>query len=181
MFAELSYDTIDVFEETPKIFAMVSELRPDAGEKSLPRLLDADPHLAAQHRLHRVKNEMLEEMVYGLIYSYGTTKPPVPIEAMIAGRRPGSSGEFMLAPPHQRLRLARQLIEKLSHSQWAARRGYGGPEGFTLAQIDYAARALLLPRQWLLKIPQALRRPAFLAQHYRVPEEAVVLRLHDLE
>jgi hypothetical protein len=181
MFAELSYDTVDVFEETPKIFATVNELRPDAGEKSLPRLLDTDPRLAARQRLRRVKYEMLEEMVYGLIYSYGATEPPVPIEAMVAGLRPNSAGESMMAPPHERLRLARQLIEKLSCSQWAARRGYVGPEGLSPAQIDYAARALLLPRHWLLKIPQALRRPAFLAQHYLAPEEIVVLRLHDLE
>lgn len=181
MFAQLSYDIVDVFEETPNIFATVSELRPDAGEKSLPRLVDTDPRLAAQHRLRRVKHEMLEEMVYGLIYSYGTTKPPVPIEAMAAGLRPNSAGQFMIAPPHERLHLAKQFIEKLSRSKWAARRGYGGPEGFTPVQIEYAARALLLPRHWLLKTPQALRRPAFLAQHYVVPEEIVVLRLHDLE
>jgi hypothetical protein len=181
LFAELSYDTIDVLQEVPHIFDRVSELRPDAGERSLSRLVDTDPRLAARQKLHRVKQEMLEEMVYGIIYSYGTTRPPVPIEAMTAGRRPGSTGDVETAPPHERLHMARQLIEQLGRSNWAVERGYCSSRGFTPAQIEYAARALLLPRQWILKTSKALRRPWALAHRYAVPEETVMLRLHDLE
>jgi hypothetical protein len=181
MFAELSYDTIDVFEEVPNVFAVVSDVFPDAGEAPLRRLVDVNPQLAAQQKLHAIGQELLEEMAYGIVYSYRATHPPVPIEAMAAGRLPSSAHEVVTASPHERLRLAGQLIERLGHARWAAERGYCGPEGFTPAQVEYAARALLLPRQWVLQVPEASRQPGDLAQRYCVPEETALLRLHDLK
>lgn len=181
LFAELSYDTIDVFEENPDIFALVGELRPDAGEKQLSRLLETDPRLAAQQKLQEVKQEMLEEMVYEMICSCGITGPPVPIEAIAAGLRPDGAGDIGTAPAHERLRLAEGVIERLGHSAWAVKRGYCGSEGFPTSQIQYAARALLLPRPWLLKTPEASRQPRALARRYVVLEETVMLRLHDLK
>lgn len=180
MFAELSYDTVDVFEEAPDLFATVGELRADAGEEQFHRLVEIDPQLAARQRLHQVEQDMLEEMVYGMVYSYGTTEPPVPVEAMAAGRRPDAASPIETAAPHERLRIAAQVIERLGRSAWAVERGYCGPEGFTPPQIEYAARALLLPRQWLLQTPASLRRPWALAHRYVVPEETAMLRLYDL-
>jgi hypothetical protein len=180
MFAEISYSLIDVFEEMPEIFAVISELRPDAGEKPLPRLVELNPELALRKRLHKVEQEMLEELVYGMIYSYQITKPPVPVEAMAAGTRPEQAGEITVVSPEQRLGLSEGLIERLSHSSWTVERGYCGPEGFTRPQIEYAARALLLPRHWLLRLPAERRHPSVLARRYLVPQDAVMLRLHDL-
>jgi hypothetical protein len=181
LFAEISFDIVDVFEETPNVFAVVSELRPDAGEASLPRLLETDPTLAAQHKLHKVKMDLLEEMVYGMIYSYDVTDPPIPIEAMAAGIPPENLGEVKPDSPQERVRLAEQLIKQVGQSAWAERRGYCGPEGFTPVQIQYAARALLLPRHWLLSTPEQMRHPETLARRFCVPQSTATLRLHDLE
>lgn len=181
MFAELSYSFVDVFEEEPEIFALVHDLRPDAGERLLPRLVETDPRLAEQQRLREVEQELLEEMVYGLVYSYGATEPPVPIEAMAAGVPPENAGDVQTETPPERLRMARQFVERLGHSGWALDRGYCGPEGLTQAQIEYAARALLLPRLWILNTPPEQRDPSTLAERYVVPEETAILRKHDLE
>jgi len=180
LFAGISYEIIDVFEETPDVFDLVSELRPDAGEEPLPRLLEANPILAAQQRLRKVELEMLEEMVYGMIYSYGATKPPVPIEAMATSVRPENAGDVKITSSDERVQLAEQLIERLGHSAWTRGRGYCGSEGFTPPKIQYAARALLMPRHWVLKIPEKLRLPWALAQQYIVPEKVASLRLYDL-
>lgn len=176
LFKELSYDTVDVFEETPGTFALVSDLHPDAGEEPNPELDEITPTL----QLPKVEQEMLEEMVSGMLQSYGTTGPPVPIEAIAAGLRPDRAGEVETAPPHDRLHLAEQTIQRLGRSVWAVEKGYCGPEGFTPEQVQYAARALLLPRPWLAKTAQALLRPWALAHRYAVPEETAMLRLYDL-
>jgi hypothetical protein len=181
MFAELSYSVVDVFEEEPDIFAVVHELRPDAGEFPIPRLVETDPRLAARVKLRKVKQEMLEEMVYGLIYSYGVSEPPVPVEAMAAGLQPENARDVATASPQARVRLAERFIDQLGHSSWAVERGYCGPEGFTPAQIQYAARALLLPRYWVQKLPVESQQPSALAHHYIVSEEMAILRKHDLE
>lgn len=180
LFPELAFSIIDVFEEEPDIFALVGELRPDAGEKPIPRLVDNDPRLALQEKLRTVEQKLLEEMVYGIIFSYGATEPPVPIEAMAAGKRP-ETARLNFASPQERQRMSEEMIERLGHSTWALTRGYCSPEGFTPAQIDYAARALLLPRHWLLQTPQDLQHPPILAQRYIVTEEIAMLRIHDLE
>ena len=181
MFAELSYSTVDVFEEEPDFFAMINELRPDAGEKPLPRLADTIPSLALQKQLQRVEREVLEEMVYGLVFSYGTTEPPVPVEAIAVGVEASNIGDVETASPQKRLRFAEELIERLGRSGWAMDRGYCGQEGFTPAQVEYAARALLVPRHWILQTPAQLRRPWAVAHRYNVSGETAVLRLHDLE
>jgi hypothetical protein len=181
LFPELGFSTVDVFEENPGIFALVAELRPDAGEKPLPRLVDDDPQLALQDRLRRVEQTLLEEMVYGIIYSYGATEPPVPIEAMAAGLRRENADQVTVASPQERQRMSEEMIERLGHSTWASTRGYCSHEGFAPAQIRYAARALLLPRHWLLKSPQELQNPSTLAGRYVVTKEAATLRIHDLE
>ncbi len=181
MFAELPYDTIDVFEENPDLFATISELRPDAGERPIRRLTRRDPRLALAQELRHVEQNMLEEMTYGIVYSYGVTEPPVPIEAMVARVPRERAGRVALAAPAQRLRLAEGLVERLGRSDWVVQRGYGDGRGFAENQVAYAARALLMPRPWVLKVPERLRWPPALAQRFRVPEAAVVLRLHDLE
>ncbi len=181
MFAELSYSLVDVFEVTPDIFALIHELRPDAGEKPLPRLAKIDPRLAVQEKLRKVEQNLLEEMAYGIIFSYGVTEPPVPIEAMAAGLQPEDATNIESASPNERIRLAETMIERLGRSTWAVERGYCDPEGFTPAQIQYAARALLMPRHWLLKTPGQSHQPADLVSCYIVSEESAVLRLHDLK
>lgn len=181
MFAELSFSYIDVFEEEPELFSLIRELRPDAGEEPLPRLVDTIPELAVQQELRKVEQDLLEEMAYGLVYSYGVTEPPIPVEAMAAGLQPENAAGAKTAAPPERLRIAERFIERLGHSAWAVERGYCDPEGFTLTQIQYAARALLLPRHWVLKLPLESRLPLTLAEHCVVPEEAAVLRIHDLE
>jgi hypothetical protein len=181
LFAELSYSTIDVFEEEPDVFSLVSELRPDAGEKLLPRLVEADPKLALQQKLLKVEQELLEEMIYGIIYSYGVTEPPVPVEAMAAGVHHEKAGDIKIASPEERQRISEALIKRLGQSDWAQARGYCSPKGFTPAQIEFAARALLLPRHWLLQTPQELHTPLILARRYIVTEQAATLRIHDLE
>lgn len=181
MFAELRYSEVDVFEEEPDVFSRVHELRPDAGEPPLARLTDSDPKLAVQKELLKVGQDLLEEMVYGLIYSYGASEPPVPVEAMAAGLQPEEAGNLELASPQERLHLTERFILRLGQSSWAAARGYCGPEGFNLTQIRYAARALLLPRRWIQNIPRELRQPQYLAHRYVVPEETAMLRIHDLE
>jgi hypothetical protein len=181
MFKVLSFSTIDVFEEEPSLFNLVGELRSDAGEMPLRRLIKTDPRLAVRGALRQVEQELLEEMVHGIIYGYGATEPPVPIEPMAAGLPPRSATEVETKPPRERLQLAQRMIERLGHSSWAMERGYCGPEGFTKAQIEYAARALLLPRRWLLKTPRTSHCASKLAESYAVPEETVLLRIHDLE
>jgi hypothetical protein len=181
MFAELPYDVIDVFEETPHILQAVSELRPDAGESPLFRLSERDPRVATQQKLRQIERNLMEEMVYGIIYSYGVTRPPVPIEAMAAGLPLERATEIEPISPAERLRLAEEMIDKLGRSPWAVERGYGDGKGFTPAQTEYAARALLLPRHWLLKIPEHLRWPPALILRFLVPEWVVSWRLHDLE
>jgi len=181
MFAELPYDTIDVFEETPHVFGAVGELRPDAGEVALFRLSERDPRVALQQKLCRVERNVLEEMVYGIVYSYSVTEPPVPIEAMVAGLPPERATEITPVSPVERMRLAEKMIDKLGYSLWAIEHGYGDGSSFSSAKIEYAARALLLPRHWLLKIPEPMRRPPALARCFRVPEQVVSWRLYDLE
>jgi hypothetical protein len=181
MFAELSYSTVDVFEEDPDIFARIHELRPDSGEEALPRLTDTVPSLALQKRLMRVERDVLEEMAYGLVLSYGTTKPPVPVEAIAVGVEAADTGDVETASPQNRLRIAEELIERLGRSGWAMERGFCGPDGFTPAQVAYAARALLVPRHWVLQTPARLRRPWAVAHRYNVTGETAVLRLHDLD
>jgi hypothetical protein len=181
MFAELSYSTVDVFEEVPDIFALIDELRPDAGEKPLPRLVETRPHIAAQERLRKVERELLEEMVYGMLYSYGVTDPPVPVEAMVAGIAPEDAGQVEATSARRRLRIAKRVVQRLGASTWAAERGYCGPDGFSPAQVEYAARALLLPRHFLEKLPPTLRQPSALARGFLVSEALAVLRLHDVE
>jgi hypothetical protein len=181
MFPELSYSVIDVFEEEPEIFERVSELRPDAGERPLHRLADTDPRIGVQQKLRQVEQELLEEMVYGIIYSYGLTEPPVPVEAMATGLQPEHARTNKIASPQERVRIAEEMIERLGRSEWATSHGYSKPDGFTRVQIEYAARALLMPRRWILKTPQNSRLSAQLARRYAVTEITATLRLHDLE
>jgi hypothetical protein len=181
MFPELDFSIVDVFEEQPNILALIHELRPDAGENILPRLVEMDPRLAERQRLRKVEQDLLEEMVYGLVYSYKITEPPVPIEAMAAGLKPEDADSVERESPLERLHLSEQFIERLGHSAWAVERGYCGPAGFTPTQIQYASRALLLPRLWVQKTLQDLQQPVALARHYVVPEETAMLRIHDLE
>ncbi len=176
LFRELSFDTVDVFEESPAVFGLVSDLRPDAGEEAL----SGQGETAAVPQLSEGEREALEEMVYGMIQSYGTTEPPVPVEAIAAGLRPDRAGDVPTAPAHDRLLLAERTIQRLGHSVWAVERGYCNPEGFTPAQIEYAARALLLPRPWLTRTPRALLRSWALAHRYGVPEATAMLRMYDL-
>lgn len=181
LFAELGYETIDVFEFDPNMFVLISDLRPDAGESSLTSLTRLDPRLEARQELHKVSQDILEEMVYGMVSSYGAKEPPLRIEAIVAGLPPDQASDVELASAEKRLEMARQLIERIGRSPWAVERGYCGPEGFQPPQIEYAARALLMPRQWILNLPDRLRRPWAIAHRYRVPEQIVTLRLHDLE
>jgi hypothetical protein len=178
MFAELNYSTVDVFEETPDIFALVHELRPDAGERGLLRLVEVDPRLEVEKNLRRVEQDLMEQMTYGLVYSYRVIAPPVPVEAMIAGLRPEMAATVPTAKPEERLQLADRLITRLGLSKWALEREYCGPDGFSPAQVGFAARALLMPRHWIHKDPPS---PVDLARRYVVPVGAVLLRLHDLE
>lgn len=181
MFAELTFSTVDVFEEEPEILMVVHELRPDAGEGPISRLVETDPRLAEQQKLRKVEQDLLEEMAYGLIFSYRVTDPPVPVEAMAASLPPESAGDVHTESPQVRLRMTERFIERLGHSVWAVERGYCGPDGFSPTQIQYAARALLVPRIWAAKSPQELHQPSSLADRYAIPEEAAVLRIHDLE
>ena len=176
LFKELSFETVDVFEESPDAFGLISNLRPDAGEQAFsePDETAAMPHLS------EVEREALEKMVHGMIQSYGTTEPPVPVEAIAAGLSPDKVGDVETAPGHDRLLLAERTIQRLGRSVWAVERGYCGPEGFTPAQIEYAARALLLPRHWLTRTPRALLRSWALAHRYGVPEATATLRMNDL-
>jgi hypothetical protein len=176
LFGELGYDVVDVFEETPDIFGLVSDLHPDAGEESFSE----GGSVPFRQQLTKEQREALEKMVLGMIQSYRTTEPPVPVEAIATGLRPSQASSVETAPAHDRLQLAERTIERLGHSLWAVERGYCGPEGFTPAQVQYAARALLMPRTWLLDIPKALLRPWALAHRYAVSEETATLRLYDL-
>jgi hypothetical protein len=181
LFAELGYETVDVFEYDPNVFVHISDLRPDAGESRLTSLTRVDPRLEARQELARVSQDILEEMVYGMVCSYGAKEPPLRVEAMAAGLPPDKTGDVALASAEERLELARQLIERVGLSPWAVERGYCGAEGFQPSQIEYAARALLMPRQWILDIPARLRRSWAIAHRFRVPEQIATLRLHDLE
>jgi hypothetical protein len=176
LFRELSYDVVDVFEAVPETFALVSDLHPDAGEGAFP----GDKSAPFRQQLTQDQQEALEKMVLGMIQSYGTTEPPVPVEAIASGLRPSQASSVETAPAHDRLQLAERTIARLGHSLWAVERGYCGPEGFTPPQVQYAARALLMPRPWLLNIPKALLRPWALAHRYAVSEETATLRLYDL-
>jgi hypothetical protein len=181
MFAELSYSIVDVFEEEPDLFTRIHELRPDSGERPLPRLVDAFPELAVQKRLRKVEQELLEEMTYGLVYSYGVSEPPVPVEAMAAKVQPEDAGDVETASPKERQEITEGFIQRLGHSVWAVERGYCGPEGFRPAQVQLAARTLLMPRHMVMRISREARQPSHLAKRFLVPEEMAVLRMHDLE
>jgi hypothetical protein len=176
LFAELSYDIIDVFQEAPDIFGMVGELHPDAGENG---------HLASvrtrAHSLPQFERDRLEDMVAQMLESYGVTAPPVPIEAIVRGLPLHRAQDVASASPQERLGLAKRLIEKVGHSFWALERGYCGPEGFEPARIEYAARALLLPRAWILGMPRRLQRTWALSHRYGVSELVSASRLQDLE
>ncbi len=174
LFRELGYDTIDVFEASPDVFDLVSDLRPDAGE--MPVSIAA----VSTQELSKLEQDALEEMTYNMLRDYGVTEPPVPIEAMSVGMRPDQAHTIPTAPSHDRLHLAEKTIQKLGSSIWIVEQGYCGPEGFTPAQIKYGARAILLPRTWLVKTPRALLRTWALAHRYAVPEETAKARLYDL-
>ncbi len=181
LFAELDFSTIGVFEEHPDIFGLPNERRPGSGEKPPLRLVVSDPHVIANQKLSKAEQDSLEQMVRGLIHSYRATAPPVPVEAMAAGLQPENAGSVETGFPLERQRMAENMIERLGHLTWAIERGYCGPEGFSPAQVLYAARALLLPRDWLLALPKEQREPAALAHNYVVPQETAMLRMQDLE
>jgi hypothetical protein len=174
LFRELSYETVDVFEAAPDVFSLVSDLQPDAGETPVSSSAVFTQDLSA------AEQEALEEMAHNMLRGYGVTEPPVPIEAMSLGMRPDLAHTVPTAPSHDRLQLAERTVQRLGSSIWAIEQGYCSPEGFTLAQIKYGARAILLPRAWLLKTPRALLRTWALAHRYAVPEEAARTRLYDL-
>ncbi len=174
LFRELGYDTVDVFEASPDIFVLVSDLRPDSGEAP------TTDNIPAAQQLSQSEQEGLEEMAQGMLQSYGVSEPPVPIEAMAIGTPPNQAHTIPTAPAHDRLQMAELTIHRLGSSVWTIEQGYCGPEGFTLAQVRYGARALLLPRDWLLKTSRALLRTWALAHRYAVPEEAARARLYDL-
>ena len=176
LFAELGYDVVDVFQETPDIFSMVDELHPDAGEEGGWASMRARGHPIPQF-----ERDILEEMVAQMLEGYGVTAPPVPIEAIVRGLPMHRAQDVALASAQERLGLAKRLIEKVGHSFWALERGYCGPEGFELPHIEYAARALLLPRTWILEMPQRLQRAWALSHRYEVSEQVGMSRLHDLE
>jgi len=175
LFAELGYDVVDVFQETPDIFSIVGELHPDAGEDG------GWASVRARHSLGQFERKKLEEMAVQMLEGYGVTAPPVPIEAIVRGLPLQRAQEVATVSVQDRLSLAERLIEKVGHSFWALERGYCGPEGFEPLCIVYAARALLLPRPWVLEMPQRLQRPWALAHRYQVAESVGVSRLQDLE
>jgi hypothetical protein len=174
MFRELSYDTLDVFQSAPNVFGVISDVHPDAGE--IPVSIAA----VSTQDLTITEQEALEEMAQTMLQGYGVTEPPVPIEAIAVGARPDRAHTISRASSRDRLQLAERTVQRLGSSVWAVERGYCSPEGFTPAQIKYGARALLLPRAWLIKTPRALLRTWALAHRYAVPEEAARARLYDL-
>lgn len=117
--------------------------------------------------------------------------PPVPIEAILQRPLPDMwnsvdlselSGTFFAAgePYGPRLALARLLVRLLAGTEWGAQRGMNSLNGSS-EQVDSLARAILMPRAWLARLPANSLTVAAISPIYQVPPAEVAVRLRELD
>lgn len=141
----------------------------------------------------RVTTQLLsifDGTVNELLMLYEIKLAPVPIEIILQRPKPGmweqiNFSEMSLGLGNiksrysPRMSLARMLARIIISSDWGTPRklnSFGRDEDL----IRAFARALVMPREWLIAMPPAARTPALISMRYEVPEEDVRLRLTEL-
>ncbi|MBL8147252.1 MAG: hypothetical protein JNL34_12785 [Anaerolineae bacterium] len=126
-----------------------------------------------------------------LLAAYGIYSPPVPIEAILQRPQPDMwdtidlselSGTFFAAgdPYRPRLALTHLLVRLLTGTEWGAQRGLNGLNS-SREQVESLARAILMPRAWLARLPATSLTAAAISPIYQVPAAEVVIRLRELD
>ena len=136
------------------------------------------------------KKDDFEALAYKVLDLFEVTAPPVPVETMLwqpvadlweAGpleitTRVGY-GMYRYAP---RMSMARLLYRRLARSKRAAELGIVAERHATKPEITRFARALLMPRELSAALNEDEREPAFISEHFKVPQFDAVTRLVNL-
>ena len=126
-----------------------------------------------------------------LLAAYEIHSPPVPIEAILQRPQPDmwdridlsalSSTFFAAGGPYRlRLALANLLAGLLTSTEWGAQRGLNGLNS-NKEEMESLARAILMPRAWLARLPAASLTVAAISPIYQVPAAEVAIRLRELD
>ncbi|GAB4553815.1 MAG: hypothetical protein OHK0023_23250 [Anaerolineae bacterium] len=134
--------------------------------------------------------EVIERAVVELLAAFDVERPPIPIEIMLQRPRNGMWREVNLSelsisfiklesPFSPRMAIARLLARHACRSSWGTTRGLG-----TFADDDTLvrafARALLMPQNMMMVLPETGRSVQAVSQRFEVPEADAVLRLNEL-
>ena len=143
-----------------------------------------DPPISPQTRLR------IHRLVTVLLDRYQVPAPPVPVERMLADplldlwetnpRQISWSvghGIYRYSP---RMAQARLLYRTLADSSAARQAGLDAPSPATRREVKYFARCLLMPEDWIRKLPAADRLPETIGEKFQVPAFEAIIRLAEL-
>ena len=132
----------------------------------------------------------LDAAALDLLQLHNVTQPPVVIEDIL--RRPAAdlwrpdlvdlslqsfeSHERYAARPT----IARLVARYAGNSLWARQRGLAADSGLTPDEVRYFARALLMPKDWMIALQPNERSPASVRLRFHVPREDAAQRLAEL-
>jgi len=132
----------------------------------------------------------METAVGDLLKAFDVSGPPVPVEIMLQRPKAGMWKEINLAELSTtfinikqryspRMSVGRLLARNICRSEWGITRNVN-----TIASTDETlrafARAILMPKYMLDRLPPASRTPIAISMRFEVPEEDARLRLLDL-
>ena len=132
----------------------------------------------------------MEAAVGDLLKAFDVSGPPVPVEIMLQRPKAGMWKEINLAELSTtfinikqryspRMSVSRLLARNICRSEWGANHNVK-----TAAATDESlrafARAILMPKHMLDRLPPASRTPIAISMRFEVPEEDARLRLLDL-
>ncbi len=132
----------------------------------------------------------MEAAVGDLLKAFDVSGPPIPVEIMLQRPKAGMWKEINLAELSTtfinikqryspRMSVGRLLARNICRSDWGATRNVN-----TIASADESlrafARAILMPKPMLDRLPHASRTPIAISMRFEVPEEDARLRLLDL-
>jgi len=133
---------------------------------------------------------IIESAINDLMVAFDVTEPPVPVEIMLQRPRPGMWKEVNLAELSTafinvkqryspRMSVARLLARCAVRCDWGEVRKLPAVAS-TDEGLRALARAILMPRSMLDRLPAANRSPITISMRFEVPEEDAQQRLQDL-
>lgn len=132
----------------------------------------------------------LTYLANALLQYYNVTRPPTPIEQIVAKPPPGlgkldldkvsnvtEHGMYNYAP---RLAMARLLCREITRNETVKKRFGVDVSNATYADVKFFARCLLMPSRWVYELSRKGLSIEQISAHLQVPPYALVTRLVEL-